>query len=133
MIILSILAGLIMPWLSFASSQDSSSISPPGTLEELKAAGQRALNALPDFFKGIWQGFLGFCSKVWNFFKNIWDSYIFPFLDNLWHKTIGKEIEKRKPVIKEEFQKEKEEAKEEIKANLPTAKSLWERFKELIK
>ncbi len=133
-IILSILtlALTISPVLSFA--QISPEVKLPGNFEEIKDAGLRALGFIPEFLKGIWDGFSGFCLKVWNFFKNIWNSYIFPFFDNLWQKTLGKEIRERKPVIKEEFQKEKQEMKEEIKAGLPgTFKSLWERFKELIK
>jgi len=133
-IILSVLtlALTISPVLSFA--QISPEVKLPGTLEEMKDAGLKALGFIPEFLKGIWDGFSGFCLNVWNFLKNIWDSYIFPFFDNLWQKTLGKEIKERKPVIKEEFQKEKQEMKEEIKAGLPsTLKSLWERFKKLIK
>jgi len=39
-------------------------------------------------------------------------------------------VEKRKPIIEEEFKKEKEELKEEVPE---VTKSLWEKFKELIK
>ena len=130
-----IILGLILPVLS--SAQISPEVKLPGTLEEIKAAGLKALNFLPEVLKEIWQGVLEFCLKVWSWFLNIWNSYIFPFLDNLWHKiqsSFGKEIKERKPVIEEEFQKEKKEMKEEIKIELPkTAKSLWEKFKELIK
>ncbi len=120
--------GLILPF--FTSAQISPEVKLPGTFEEIKDAGLKALGFIPELLKGIWDGFSGFCLKVWNFFKNIWNSYIFPFLDNLWRKTIGKEIKERKPVIEEEFQKEKQEMKKELPA---VGKSLWERFKELIK
>lgn len=131
-IVISSIVGLIFPYLSFG--QISPEIRLPGTFGEIKDVGLRALGLIPEFLKGIWDGFSGFCLNVWNFFKNIWNSYIFPFFDNLWQKTLGKEIKERKPVIEEEFQKEKQEMKEEIKAGLPdTLKSLWERFKELLK
>ena len=133
-LIISGLAGLILPNFSFAQVSSGESIKLPGNLEEIKDAGLKALGFIPEFLKRIWDGFSGFCLKVWNFLKNIWNSYIFPFFDNLWQKTLGKEIRERKPVIEEEFKKEKKEMKEEIKAGLPnTLKSLWERFKELIK
>lgn len=131
-IVISSIVGLIFPYLS--SAQISSEVKLPGNFEEIKDVGLKALGFIPELLKGVWDGFSGFCLNVWNFFKNIWNSYIFPFFDNLWQKTLGKEIKERKPVIKEEFQKEKQEMKEEIKAGLPdTLKSLWERFKELIK
>jgi len=131
-IVISSIVGLILPSFSFA--QVSPEIKLPGTFGEIKDAGLKALGFIPELLKEIWDGFSGFCLNVWNFFKNTWNSYIFPFFDNLWQGTLGKEIKERKPVIEEEFQKEKQEMKEEIKTGLPDAlKSLWERFKELIK
>jgi len=65
-------------------------------------------------------------------FKNFWQSYVSPWLKTIWQKIyylLGKEVEKRKPEIQEEFEKEKQEAKEEIPK---ISKSLWQRFKELI-
>ncbi len=124
---------LIFPSFSFGQPAERL-ISPPKTLEEIKAAGFNVLKIFPEFLKDVWQGFLGYCLKLWNFFEKIWNSYIYPFLHNLWQKTIGKEIRERKPVIEEEFKKEKQEVREEIRTELPdTLKSLWERFKELIK
>lgn len=134
-------------------AQVSPEVKLPGTLEEIKDVGLKALGFIPELLKGIWDGFSGFCLKVWNFLKNVWDSYIYPFFYNLWQKTLGKEIKERTPVIKEEYKKEKEEMgeegsalffhlvpingnslKEEIKTELPgTLKSLWEKFKKLIK
>ncbi len=102
-----------------------------GGMEDI---GLKALKFIPEFLKSIWRGVVDFCRSVFNDLKNIWNSYVFPFFDNLWQKTLGKEIKERKPVIKEEFQKEKQEMQEEIKAGLQGKfKSLWERFKELIK
>jgi len=133
-IILSILTLTLTISPVFSFAQISPEVKLPGNFGEIKDAGLRALGFIPELVRGIWDGFSGFCLNVWNFFKNTWNSYIFPFFDNLWQKTLGKEIRERKPVIGEEFQKEKQEAKEEIKAGLPdTLKSLWERFKELIK
>lgn len=127
LIVISIFCGLLLPNFSFAQP-----IQPPENLEEAKELGQKALETgqkeLPSILEKIWQGeVLPFWQKMWDWFqKNIWQPYIEPPL-----KT---EIEKRKPVIEEEFQKEKEETKESAKTEVvPALKSLWERFKELIK
>lgn len=71
--------------------------------------------------KNIWQEVKIFAQKPISWLKTIWQRIVF-FLD--------KEVEKRKPEIKEEFQKEKQEMKEDIPK---VTKSLWEKFKELIK
>jgi len=127
-----VISGVLLPSFSFA--QVSPEIRIPETLEELKIAGLKALKLLPEFLKSIWQEFLGTCQKIWNWYKKIWNSYIYPFFHNIWQKTLGKEIKERKPIIEEEFKKEKKEMREEIKTELPkTAKSLWEKFKELIR
>lgn len=60
--------------------------------------------------------------------KNIWNAHIGPKIEILWQdikELLGKEIEKRRPIIEEELEKEVEEKKKELP-------SLWERFKELI-
>jgi len=73
----------------------------------------------------IWERMLGW-------FRSFWQSYISSWLKTIWQKIyslLGKEVEKRKPEIQGEFEKEKQEAKEEIPK---IGKSLWQRFKELI-
>ena len=114
-----------MPSFSFAQVQ------PPETLEEAKEIGEKTfgdfLKKLPETLEKIWkEEALPLWQKMYNWGKNIWDSYIWPEIGP-WFK---KEIEKRKPLIEEEFKKEKEEIKEEVPK---VGKSLWERFKELIK
>lgn len=131
-VLILVILGLIMPIYSFG--QVSPEIKLPGNFGEIKDAGLRALGSLPELLRGVWDGFSGFCLNIWNFFKNIWNSYIFPYVANLWQQTLGKAIKERTPIIKEEYKKEKEQVKEEIKIKLPpTLKSFWERFKELIK
>jgi hypothetical protein len=78
-------------------------------------------------------------------YKNFWKKDVFPFMgkiwqwikDNTWLKIRGwfmPEFEKRKQYLEEGLEKEKEEVKEEIKIEAPkVGKSLWERFKELIR
>ena len=123
------IAGLLLSNFSFAQENVKS----PETVEEAKTIGEKILKGIPDAFQNVWQEALKFWQKMADTLSNWWNSYIFPWLQNIWQKLLslfGKEVEKRKPIIEEEFQKEKEEMKEEIPK---TGKSLWERFKELIK
>ncbi|MFH1509997.1 MAG: hypothetical protein ABID67_02570, partial [Candidatus Nealsonbacteria bacterium] len=77
--------------------------------------------------------------------KNIWTNEMLPvwgkmydwFKDHLWSifsdwfkKEVEPEIERIKPNIEEEFEKEKVEVKEELPK---VGKSLWNKFKEIIK
>ncbi len=122
-IILSI-SGLILPNLCLGET--SGTAGPPKTLEELKETGLKVLRFLPDILKKGWEATI-----YW--LKKIWQSYIYPFFHKIWQKIdslFGKEIEQRKPIIKEEFKKETEEMKKEVPL---VTKSLWEKFKELIK
>jgi gas vesicle protein len=98
----------------------------PETLEEAKSKGEEVVRGLPDVIINAFKG-------MGNWLKNLWSSYILPFLNNVWQKIkvfLGREVEERKPEVKEEFEKEKQEMKEEIPG---VSKSLWERLKDLIK
>lgn len=130
-LIISFLLTLVAP-LSFAQ-QDQDVPKAPETLEEAKTLGERILWGFPEALKKPWQEALAVWRKMLNWFKGFWRSFIAPLFRNIWYKInffLGREIEKRKPEIREELEKEKQEIKEEI----PEAgKSLWQRFKELIK
>lgn len=124
-----LILGILMPSFSF------SEITPPETVEGVKALGEKALETgekeMPGILKRIWQEeVLPVWRKMYNWFMiNIW-----PKLVGFFNKYLKPEIEKRKPIIDEEFQKEKEEMKKSAQEEVPAAtKSLWERFKELIK
>jgi len=120
---------LLLP--SFAYLQNNN-FSPPDTLDELKVKGG---NAMGNFFKNIPQSFKTFFKedvlpvwlKMYNWCKKtFWDPHLGPFFQ--------REVEKRKPIINEEFQKEKNQMKESAKNEVPQAtKSLWQRLKELFK
>jgi len=104
----------------------------PETFEEAKSLGERILIGLPEALKKPWQEALVVWERMLGWFKNFWRSYISPWLKIIWQKIyslLGKEVEKRKPEIQEEFEKEKQEMKGEIPK---IGKSLWQRFKELI-
>jgi hypothetical protein len=127
-----IILRILLPSFSFAQKEV---ISPPETLEEAKKMGEKALETgqkeLPGIIEKIWkEEVLPVWQKMYDWFKiNIW-----PKIESWFKKEVQprakEEIEKRKPLIEEEFKKEKEEMKEEVPK---VTKSLWERFKELIK
>ena len=118
------ISGLILPSFSLAQNQI---IKVPETLEGAKEMGERALKEarkqLPGIIEKIWkEQVLPVWQKMWKWFQ-----------ENIWQKIASlfqKEAEKRKPIIEEEFQKEKEELKEELPG---TTKSLWEKLKEFLK
>jgi hypothetical protein len=127
-----LIAGLILPGFSFGQQE---SFQTPETLEEAKEMGEKALETgkekLPGILEKVWEEeILPVWERMYNWFMvNVW-----PGIENWFKKEVEprvkEEVEKRKPIIEEEFQKEKEEAKEELPE---VTKSLWERFKELIK
>lgn len=127
------MAGLLLP--SFAFTQQQPLIEAPETLEEAKEmgekAGQELQEKLPGILEKIWKEEVSpVWQKMWNWAKYQWGSYILPKAECLLQKYFWPEIEKRKPMIEEELEKEKEEIREELPK---VGKSLWERFKELIK
>ena len=141
------LLSLIFP---FSGSAQETPIEAPGSIEEAKGVVQegskKIVEKMPDIIKTIWrEQVIPLWSRMWNWFKGIWKSYLQPFFSDLWYSTlkpriksliekvrglIWKKVEEQKPIIKEEIGKEAEEMKEEIPK---TGKSLWERFKELLR
>jgi len=132
--IISILIFSMILLPSFSYGQESQ-LSPPGTLDEAKQIGEKALEVgekeLPGIIQRVWQEeVMPIWQKMFDWFKENW----WPKITGWFKKIIQPEIDKRKPLIEEEFQKEKEEMREEVKSELPkVGQSLWEKFKELIK
>lgn len=107
----------------------------PGSIGEAKTIGLKILEGLPQALKGPWREALGVWGKMADIFSGWWNAYISPRLKSSWQKIkapLLKEIERRKPIVKEEFKKQEQEMKGEIKTEVSGAgKSLWERLKEL--
>lgn len=104
----------------------------PETTEELKEFGRKFLEALPQALKAAWGAAVDVWQRIWGWFKNLWNSYIFPWLKSIWQKIWSvskKEFEKRKPILG--IEEEPEEEIPEEKENL--WKKLWQRIKTLIK
>jgi len=132
LIVISVICGVLLPSFSFAQVEQ------PETLEEAKEMGEKAgkeiKEKLPGILEKMWkEEVLPRWQEMYEKWSEWWDSSIQPWFQNIWEKIatlFGKEIEKRKPIIEEEFEKEKEEAKKELPK---VTKSLWKRFKELLK
>ena len=98
----------------------------PQNLQEAQLQGKTAINAIPSILKHLWEEFIGYCRLFLGWLIRLFNSYMKTPLLNFWNK----EVEIRKPGIEREFQKEKQEIKNDIPQ---TTKTLWEKFKELIK
>lgn len=122
-IILSI-SGLVLP--SFGLSETSGTAGPPYTFGEIKTSMVNAFKSVLKFLRNVLEQIL-----VW--IKNIWNSYVYPFLHRIWQKIdsiFGREIKERTPVIKEEFKKETQEIKQEVPS---VAKSFWQKLKDFFR
>ena len=138
-LILFLIALIFIPSIpGFVSAQG---IEAPKDLEGVQQFGkdfwERIKNQLPDLMKKAWQeDILPIWRKMKEVWSRWWDSHIQPWLEKIWDKfmvLLGQEVEKRKPYIEEEFQKEKEELIEEVDKKVPEqGRSIWEKLKELI-
>jgi len=150
LIVFLIISGLVVPFFVFVPTPNlawgiarAEPISPPETLEETREIGERILETVPKELPGvlerIWKGeVLPIWRRIYNWAKkNLWDPYIWPFFQNIWQRIqaiFRKEIRERKEIIEEELERKKEEFKKEMKEEVPkVTKSIWQRFKELIK
>lgn len=116
--------------LPIAAKAQLSSIQTPETIEEAEQLGIQILQALPGSFQETWKTqVLPLWTNMWNIAKNIWDATISSFIKGLWDQALslfGQEIESRKPLFEEEFQREKEQLQQEIEEKLPeSSKTLW--------
>jgi len=122
LIVALVILNLVLPDFVFAQEK---SVQVPETLEEAKSFGFSILNKLPNAARRVWR------EEALPQLKKMWDIARGP-LESLWNKflsLLGKEVEKRKPILEEEFAKEKEEMREDLPK---TGQSIWERFKALL-
>src|SRR4030042_101456 len=132
-LVMLIIFGFFLPNLAFLQNQ---SITPPKTFEEAKELGEEVVavgqKELPGTLEKIWQEeVLPVWHRMYDWFKeNIWPKILSWFRREVEPKA-KEEIEKRTPIIEEEFQKEKEEIKKEIQEEVipKDTKSLWENLK----
>lgn len=125
------MAGIIMPNFSFAQEEFGAAM--PQTMGEAKTFINTILDKLPEAVMRVWkEEALPVWGKIWQEINpqiDIWRQKLF--------QLIGGEIEKNKPAIEEELQKQKKELEEAAKRELlKTGESfwggLWEKFKTIL-
>jgi len=99
-------------------------IGAPNTIDEAQWLGQRIMNDIPGAFKTAWREGVYIFAKAWG-----WIFGVLKSIGNSLLSILDKEVERKRPEVEEEFNKEIEEMKEDIPK---TTRSLWERFKDLV-
>ena len=118
-LIIFLILNLVLPNLCFAQLQL------PEDMEGVEGMREEALDIgkekMPEMIKNIYrEDVLPVWRKMYEWFES-----------HIWIKVkevFGEEIEKRKPIIEQEFEKEKGGIKEEL-----LDKSLWGRFRDLVR
>ncbi len=130
------LTNLLLP--AFTSAQNVI-LNQPENLDQAKQMGQNALEVIKNdssgIIKNIWNNeVLPVWKKMFDWAKvHLWQNWLKTWFDNIWQavkRIFTSEVEQRTPTVKENFQTEKGQLKEEVPE---VGKSLWEKFKELIK
>lgn len=129
LIIILIILGFLVPVLGLGQ-QAPNQIEAPKTIEEAEKMAREAITVaekeLPGILERIWR------DEVMPVWGNMWE-WVKPRIKSIWQRVqelLGREIEKRKPIIEEELQREKQELKKEAPE---IGRPLWERFKELLR
>ena len=122
----------------FASAQADPKLQVPETLDDAKEGvlnvSDKIIAAIPGVISGIWEReVVPVWKTMWSWVKEeIWQKRVQPALETLWDKIMeffGKEVEKRKPLIEQEFEQEKQELKQDIENyGKDAGKGLWARF-----
>ena len=151
-LLFSLSALFLWPLLSLAQIQ--APIKPPEDINQAKnlveKTGKSVLERLPDAIREVWKTqVLPLWRRMWEWLKKFWDNTAGPYLKNLWYSSVKpeidkiiikikgivwKKIEEKKPQVQEEFQKKKQETTKEIEQQMPNVtKTLWEKFRQIIK
>lgn len=113
------------------------SVQAPETIEDAQEFGLKILQGLPVAMQEVWRTqAMPLWTNMWNIAKNLWDTTIYAFVRGLWDQALsllGQEIESRKPLFEEEFQKEKAQLEQEIEEQIPeSGKTLWNLLKRFL-
>ncbi|OGG47033.1 hypothetical protein A2671_02155 [Candidatus Kaiserbacteria bacterium RIFCSPHIGHO2_01_FULL_49_13] len=122
----------------FASAQADPKLQVPETLDDAKEGvlnvSDKIMAAIPGVISGIWEReVVPVWKSMWNWVQEeVWQRRVQPALETLIDKVMeffGKEVEKRKPLIEQEFEQEKQELKQDIENyGKDAGKGLWARF-----
>ena len=124
-ILIAIIIVSLLICVSVAAQIGSNNVQVPENMQQAGDFAQNVVNQgkkdLPGIIKNLWENSV---LPIWKSMYNWADSY---FLQKA-KQLISNEIQFRKPIVKEEFQKSTEQMGQDITT---TTNSEWERFKEL--
>ena len=132
-------SSVVTPILVAAQTPEATpSTALPETFEGAQQFGEQIIQQLPKETEKVFQEeALPILQAVLSWGKNIWNGWILPWLQEVWDRVLGflgQEVEKRKPIIKDAIEQEKEEIIKEIETGtIKAGKSLWERIKGFFK
>ena len=122
--------------VALAQDTQGSLSAAPKTLEEGGDFAIKLIKPLPLALQNAWQDALRLWDDLWLRVKKTWDETIREKIDYLFLKIknlIKKEVENRKPIIKEGLEEEKQEITQEAKTEgLKLGEGLWDQLKDLI-
>ena len=136
-----LLSSITLPLFAFA--QEDPKFQAPDTIDAAKQGvldiGDKVIAAIPGVIAGIWKNEV---IPAWKAMlswvrEEVWQKRVKPALETLIDKIkefFGREIEKRKPLVEQEFEQEKQELKQDIENyGKDAGKGLWERFQALFR
>lgn len=80
----------------------------PENLKDSKNIGQKILDSILGSLKKGWEETVKIWKNMWEWFKNIWNSYIFPFLKFIWQKILSFFLKSINKILENIWQKIKE-------------------------
>lgn len=130
-IVLSILSA-VLPIYSLVGTEKP--MEAPETVEEAGSFAGNFINKIPQALNSAWEKAKEIWQGTW---VKWWNEYIKPWGNDVWREIcgfFGKEVEVKKPIIEEEFEKEKQEMKKDLsQETVKQRQNLWEWMKEIIK
>ncbi|HEX9721905.1 MAG TPA: hypothetical protein VGA53_01430 [Candidatus Paceibacterota bacterium] len=145
-VFLFVLASVVMPGFAVAQEQPPMGVpvlEAPETLDEAKQGTLNILDKIlaigPGIIKNIWNTqAVPLWKDMWQWVsQELWQKRFQPIVQGLIDRgkeLLGREVEKRVPLVERELQQEKQELAEELAQHGKSAgKSLWERFLDLFR
>jgi len=123
-----LLIGILLPTFCIGQTllPNSRTVGPPQTMEGVKTVFWKALKFFPEIIIKV-------AKDTFDWLKGIWNTYIYPFLHGIWTKIgpiFGQEVQRRKPIIKQEMKQQTQEMKNEVPL---ISQSLWQKIKDFFK
>ena len=145
-VFLFVLVSVVAPGFIFAQEQPGIEIpvlEAPKTLDEAQEGALHILDKIlaigPGIIKNIWDTqAVPLWKDMWAWtYQELWQKRFQPIVQGLWDRLLallGREVEKRTPLVEQELQQEKQELAGELAQHGKNAgKSLWKRFLDLFR